>query len=211
MELGLPGEDAAGVLVSPSHIEPLLVCSENTLQHQVFFVLCPRGLLLGPKGWLPNAHGGLFLRLAPGFSRSIRLFDWMSGAFDTCLNSRSIAQKPANSFSILPSSASCVLFHCSALVGFQRPKRYTFSKIMMKSIHGKHWKSKCFAHMHKTRRTQKARKANLPGFWLSVVGDQRPTCPQAVPIRQGRLQQRYRFCLRLGWTVSPPKRSRPHR
>ena len=151
MELGIPGESAAGVLVSPSHIEPLLVCSENTLQHQVFFVLCPRGLLLGPKGWLPNAHGGLFLRLTPGFSRSIRLFDWMASAFDTCLNSRSIAQKPANSFSILPSSASCVLSYCSALVGFLRLKMYTFSKIMMKSIHSKHWESKGFAHMHKTR------------------------------------------------------------
>ena len=80
----------------------------------------------------------------------------MAGAFDTCLNSRSIAQKPANSFSILPSSASCVLFHCSALVGFQRPKMYTFSKTMMKSIHGEHWESKGFAHMHKTRWTQKA-------------------------------------------------------
>ena len=135
MELGIPGESAAGILVSPSHIEPLLVCSENTLQHQVFFVLCPGGLLLGPKGWLSNAHGGLFLRLTPGFSRSIRLFDWMVGAFDTCLNSRSIAQKPANSFSILPSSASYVRCHCSALVGFWRLKTYTFSKKPVNSTH----------------------------------------------------------------------------
>lgn len=35
------------------------------------------------------------------------------------------------------------------------PKMYTFSKTMMKSIHGKHWESKGFAHMHKTRWTQK--------------------------------------------------------
>ena len=32
---------------------------------------------------------------------------------------------------------------------------YTFSKVMMKSIHGKYWKSKGVAHMHKTRWMQK--------------------------------------------------------
>ena len=112
MEFGVPGEGAAGVFVLTLHIEPALVCSENTFQHEVLFVLCRGGLLPRPKGLLSNIRGSLFLRLALGLSRRIRLLSGLRGAFRTRLNSRLIAQMPAISFwylAFLTSSVSTLL------------------------------------------------------------------------------------------------------
>ena len=63
------------------HIEECLMCSENTFQHQLLFVLCLLDLARRPKDWLSVRCGDMFGHRPFGVARRTCLFDLLVSAF----------------------------------------------------------------------------------------------------------------------------------